>query len=82
MQSVIKARPTLFNEFFHLLITWSNEVIDYIKTTNDQKKNTPRKHVTYYLSCMTSNIIAKSFKKLFSAVSSCVSNFFKSVKNV
>lgn len=27
-------RPQLFTSLFHLLITFSNEVVDYIKTTN------------------------------------------------
>jgi hypothetical protein len=38
-------RPQLFENFFHLLITWSNEVIDYLNTTIQEKKAdvTPRR---------------------------------------
>ena len=31
-------RPTLFKEFFNHLLTWSNEIIDYISTTQKEPK--------------------------------------------
>ena len=31
-------RPTLFKEFFNHLLTWSNEIIDYISTTQNEPK--------------------------------------------
>lgn len=61
-------RPKLFENFFHLLITWSNEVIDYVKTTNQEKKTdvTPSRTHTTYIKHFIRNIItiAKKFIRL------------------
>jgi hypothetical protein len=61
--SIIKSRPVLFQDFFNLLITWSNEVIDYIQTTSIcVTPKTTNKPKSIYRRIFT--IISKTFDRI------------------
>ncbi|WP_321777802.1 hypothetical protein [Sulfurimonas sp.] len=68
-------RPTLFQEFFDKLITYSNEVIEYIHTSTINLV-TP----TYRKTAITlMNIIKNNIKHSYISVKAVLTNLFKRI---
>jgi len=65
-------RPTLFIEFFDKLLTYSNDVIEYIKTTRVNNA----KNVT-----SLQNNTTNFFKSVIQIITLPIKNFYSFIKN-
>jgi len=75
-------RPTLFQEFFNKLITYSNEVIEYINTTTINNVTSTYRKTAITLTNTIKNNIKNIIKDKFIQINKFLKNLFQNKKEV
>jgi len=72
-------RPTLFQEFFDKLITYSNEVIEYINTSTINNVTSNYRKTAITLTNIIKNNIKNIIKDKFIQINKFLKNLFQGV---